>query len=376
MFESPFSSILSSAFSRSVVLLITFLSVLSFTLDAKVAEANFIRMDQTSQGRWHGIYGKSGAILSNYWNEGRDSFRLPPFINSYSYSTGTLAYTWSANTTDVRSPASLGGVARPAACVYHGTRFTLHLNASDKTSYILSLYLLDWDSSARSQMIMVRDAVSNAVLAQNVVSSFHDGVLVSYVVSGSVLIEISRVAGANAVLSGVFFDQELPNILPPPPPPPGTIFGAVSSYGAQFLKDGTIWYNCGGGGGCGRGINVAALAPNSGELIGAVRRFDTWGQGVAALQALLTYLNGLPQGTLMLFAVGDEAGALRTTEEGKAAMEALGSKMIRQVGFRYAWAMIVVKGQGTAIAEGVSDRGWHQSGFVPVKIEASFEFPL
>ena len=51
-------------------------------------------------------------------------------------------------------------------------------------------------------------------------SSFHSGVYLSYTISGNVLITITKTGGANAVLSGLFFD---------PMPPASTTTGVSSS---------------------------------------------------------------------------------------------------------------------------------------------------
>jgi hypothetical protein len=54
-------------------------------------------------------------------------------------------------------------------------------------------------------------------------SSFSTGVYMNYTISGNVLITITKTGGANAVLSGLFFD--------PPPAPSAVIWGGGSSTG-------------------------------------------------------------------------------------------------------------------------------------------------
>ena len=53
---------------------------------------------------------------------------------------------------------------------------------------------------------MFSDANTQAVLSTQTVSSFHTGVYLSWTISGNVLITITKTGGANAVLSGLFFD--------------------------------------------------------------------------------------------------------------------------------------------------------------------------
>lgn len=145
--------------------------------------------------------------------------------------------------------------------------------------------------------------------------------------------------------------------------------------GNKFFRNGELFWSLGGGGGGGRGFDIAVIDPESGQLREPVHNFDTWGQGTAALQSMIDFLDGLPNGVLLLIAIVDEVGAGKS-EEGFRAMEKLGSQLIRQIGFRYEFEMITIKGEGQAFREWISSVGWHQAGFVVVPIEATFDFPL
>ena len=68
-----------------------------------------------------------------------------------------------------------------------------------------ALYLLDWDSTTRSERIDIVDAATGAVLNSQTTSSFNGGKYLVWNVSGHVQIQITRLTGANAVLSGLFF---------------------------------------------------------------------------------------------------------------------------------------------------------------------------
>jgi hypothetical protein len=125
---------------------------------------------------------------------------------------------------------------------------------------------------------------------------------------------------------------------------------------AQILKDGRILYAAGGGAGGGRGFNVAAIDMATGALLQPVRNFDTWGTAYSgeAASALAACLGALPTGALVIIAVGDDAGLSTASSANQrviAAIEALGSREIRSVGFRGAWCMIAVKGDGRALDE-------------------------
>ena len=73
-------------------------------------------------------------------------------------------------------------------------------------TYNLELYLLDYDKGGRSEQIQLSDANTKTVLSTQTVSNFSGGAYVIWTISGNVLITITRLSGANAVLSGLFFD--------------------------------------------------------------------------------------------------------------------------------------------------------------------------
>ena len=93
---------------------------------------------------------------------------------------------------------------RIAACWY-GSVFTANLNPTDGQAHQVALYFLDWSSTTRAVTVDVLDAGTNAVLNSQAVSSYNGGKWLVWSVSGNVKIRITRTAGANATLSGVFF---------------------------------------------------------------------------------------------------------------------------------------------------------------------------
>ena len=125
---------------------------------------------------------------------------------------------------------------------------------------------------------------------------------------------------------------------------------------AEFRKDDSVFYHRGGGAGGGRGFNIAAMDARTGTLLQAVQNFDTWltRSTGTAMNAMMTFLNGLPNGTVVLIAVGDEAGlnvdnscshlSFPWVEAGLQALESLGSTQLRNYCFRSSWSMISVKG--------------------------------
>jgi hypothetical protein len=125
---------------------------------------------------------------------------------------------------------------------------------------------------------------------------------------------------------------------------------------AQILKDGQVLYAAGGGAGGGRGFNVAAFDTSTGVLLQPVRNFDTWGTAYSgeAANALAAHLAALPTGALVVIAVGDDAGLSMQSSANQrvvAALEALGSREIRALGFRGAWCMVAIKGDARVLDE-------------------------
>lgn len=75
------------------------------------------------------------------------------------------------------------------------------------------------------------------------------------------------------------------------------------------------------GDGGGRGFNVAAIDPATLRLRDPIQRFDTWASrnSGTAMIAMIAYLDSLPNGTIVLIAVGDEAGMNCFGAEGRSA---------------------------------------------------------
>jgi hypothetical protein len=162
--------------------------------------ASFVKADSTTAGNWIGAYGSRGYDVIN------SGISLPSSV------TVTAAhqsvYTW-ANPAPATATQALevppAGASRIAACWFSSTSFTVDVNVSTG-SYNLALYLLDYDKQARSEQIQLSDAVTGTVLSTEMVSGFSRGAYLNWTISGNVLITITKLAGPNAVLSGLFLD--------------------------------------------------------------------------------------------------------------------------------------------------------------------------
>ena len=162
------------------------------------ATASFVQKDTTTQGSWMGTYG----------TQGYDIVSGPVSLPSGDTVTpsGQSTYTWTTTSTDPRALQVPGSSNRVAAVWYAATSFTVALNLGDGSAHNLELYFDDWDSKGRAETVQLSDAGTGKVLDTETISAFTSGVYLDWRVSGNLLITITRTAGANAVLNGLFLD--------------------------------------------------------------------------------------------------------------------------------------------------------------------------
>jgi hypothetical protein len=154
-------------------------------------------IDTATQGNWKGKYGADG------YNVIGDSTNYPAYAQVSA--VGNSANTWNGSTSDVRA-LQRAGSGRIAGSWY-GSSFTVDVNLIDGQAHQVGLYLLDWDgNNARSERIDVLDAVTGALLDSRTVSSFSAGEYLTWSLKGHELFRFASLQGANAVLSGIFFD--------------------------------------------------------------------------------------------------------------------------------------------------------------------------
>ena len=163
------------------------------------ATATFLGLDTATQGTWRTVYGLDG------YNVIADAQSYPAY--AVVTAGGQAGYTWAASTTATRALQKATNPAdRLAATWYAGTSFTLDVSLIDGGTHQVALYLLDWDTIDRSETITVRDVATNAVLDSRTISGFNAGTYARWTLSGHVVIEVTRAAGLNAVVAGLFFD--------------------------------------------------------------------------------------------------------------------------------------------------------------------------
>ena len=167
--------------------------------------------DTTTGGSWpsryvpsppgsHG-YGSGGYFIPNGVSAVLDHINLSftQFFN----------YTWAALTSDPRAPrtsvAATSGIAS-AITNYYGQSFNINLNNYDNKPHMVSIYMLDWDGSSRSQTITITDASTGELYDARTFSNFHNGVYAAWQLKGNLTIKVTPTSGPSAVVSGIFID--------------------------------------------------------------------------------------------------------------------------------------------------------------------------
>ena len=162
------------------------------------AAASFVRSDTATAGTWSGAYGADGYQLFN------SASALPAYAQLTP--SNQQSYTWAASTPDARALQTPDLSSRVAACLYSATTFSLDVNLTDGKTHQIAIYMVDWDTTGRSQTVTVSDASSGATLDTRGVSNFHNGQWLVWNITGHVRITFTCTGGLNCVASGIMFD--------------------------------------------------------------------------------------------------------------------------------------------------------------------------
>jgi hypothetical protein len=163
--------------------------------------ATFVGSDIATQGNWPSKYGSDGYAIANSGQS------LPGYVSFAPQNA--LLYTWAGSTTDVRALKIPGGSANIASTWYNNPGFSLDVNITDGGTHQVALYAVDWDSGGtRSATVQVLDANNaHTVLDTRTLTGYQNGAYLVWLISGHVIINVTRTGGYNAVISGIFFDH-------------------------------------------------------------------------------------------------------------------------------------------------------------------------
>ena len=146
------------------------------------------------------------------------------------------------STSDVRALEHPAGGSRRAAAL-SGDHVSVDLTFAAGYTGVAHLYVLDWDAAGRREVLKITDASGNREI--DIASGFGNGAWVHVPVSvrpdQSLTIAADRLAGQDAVLSGIFLGGAGVPPAPPPDPPCGydyTIPGGAKAYGSPPAQPG------------------------------------------------------------------------------------------------------------------------------------------
>jgi hypothetical protein len=180
--------------------------------------AQFLRADMTTYGSWKGVYGSDG------YNVIDDTTAYPSYVTVTP--SGQHDYVWDGSLSQPRALQKAGSATdRIAATWFNGGSFSVDMNFSDTATHQLALYFLDWDGG-RTQTVSILDAVTNSVLDTQSLTSFTSGEYLLWNVTGHVIVVFTQTGAYNAVVSGLFFDPQVPVAPPVFSPMTGTYVGA------------------------------------------------------------------------------------------------------------------------------------------------------
>jgi hypothetical protein len=186
---------------------------------------------------------------------------------------GVGNWTWTSDTSDTRALQKASGAGRIAA-VWYATAASMTMDVNlTSGAHQLALYVLDWDNQGRAETIQVIDKASGAVLDQRSVSAFRNGSYLVWQVAGNIRIQVTRTAGNNAIVNGVFFGGASGGTTPPPPPPP------AGSTKASFVKVDTTT----------KGTWIDTYGAAGSALAGDATKAPTWAQVSFANAATWTW---------------------------------------------------------------------------------------
>jgi glucose/arabinose dehydrogenase len=167
-------------------------------IDYPGSRADFLRIDETTQGNWRSTYGKEGSLLVAHGTN------LPSFVD---LEASPRIFVWSQGQIDTRALEYAAGSGRIAACWVSTTNFAVSLKLADGYPHQVAFYFLDWDGYARKVRVDVEDSSSGALLGTRELADFHGGKYMAWRIQGQVRFVVTRLQN-NAVASGVFIDPE------------------------------------------------------------------------------------------------------------------------------------------------------------------------
>lgn len=157
--------------------------------------ACFQTIDTATQGNWRRVYGQYGYTVIG------DSSGGSGTVNPSGDRTGI----WAQSTNDPRALRRASRNGRVAAMWYQANDVQVDVAFPDKNVRQVAVYFLDWNLQGRSETVELLDAASGAVLDTQTIFNFTNGTYLVWNVSGNFNLQIKKISGVNAEVSGIFF---------------------------------------------------------------------------------------------------------------------------------------------------------------------------
>ena len=181
--------------SNSVGTAFSTAATVTVTMSSLGSSASFVNVDATTKGGWMGSYGSQGYAITGF-GTAYPAYAQVNLSGTAIWNNGLSA--------DPAAPAEGNGFGI-MACWYAGSQFSFDLNLTDSATHRIALYMVDWLNGGRVETVTIADAATGTVLNSQVVSSFVTGEYLVWNIQGHVTITITRNAGPNPVVSGLFF---------------------------------------------------------------------------------------------------------------------------------------------------------------------------
>jgi hypothetical protein len=169
---------------------------------------NVLGQDDKTSGNWGGVYGKDGYVLIGYDGKGKNREQLPPYVQSVTIRPGTNTQ-WVSGTSDARALASneRNEGARNAASFYNRCTVLVDIRLKQPHPFRLAAYAVDFDRQGRAEAVDIYNQPALTLAAPTqALREYQEGKYVIFDCHDSVRLRFDTISGANAVVSGIFFD--------------------------------------------------------------------------------------------------------------------------------------------------------------------------
>lgn len=165
-----------------------------------ITAASSMTVDPSTQGDWRPIYGTNGCLIP------ASKLIVPEYAE---INVTNAIWTWEDPSSASRALNKYSRTgARIASCWYGASEVAFDLVLYTNKLQQVALYLMDWEGG-RDEDVTISDAAGRIILRQRV-QNFGSGVYVVFYGKGILRISAKSLAGANAVINGLFIGGSIP----------------------------------------------------------------------------------------------------------------------------------------------------------------------